>query len=30
VAERLLGRSVSGDDQRRLAEQYVRDLGGKN
>jgi len=30
VAERLLGRSVSGDDQRRLAEQYVRDVGGKN
>jgi F-type H+-transporting ATPase subunit b len=30
VAERLLGRTVSGDDQRRLAEQYVRDLGGKN
>jgi len=30
VAERLLGRSVSGDDQRRLAEQYVRDLRGKN
>ncbi len=30
VAERLLGRSVSRDDQERLAEQYVRDLGGKN
>jgi F-type H+-transporting ATPase subunit b len=30
VAERLLGRSVNADDQRRLAEQYVRDLGGKN
>ena len=30
VAERLLGRNVSGDDQKRLAEQYVRDLGGKN
>jgi F-type H+-transporting ATPase subunit b len=30
VAERLLGRSVSGDDQGRLAEQYVRDLEGKN
>jgi F-type H+-transporting ATPase subunit b len=30
AAERLLGRSVTGDDQRRLAEQYVRDLGGKN
>jgi F-type H+-transporting ATPase subunit b len=30
AAERLLGRSVNGDDQKRLAEQYVRDLGGKN
>ena len=30
AAERLLGRSVSGDDQKRLAEQYVRDLGSKN
>lgn len=30
AAERLLGRSLSGDDQKRLAEQYVRDLGGKN
>lgn len=30
AAERLLGRSVTGDDQKRLAEQYVRDLGGKN
>lgn len=30
AAERLLGRSVTADDQRRLAEQYVRDLGGQN
>ena len=30
AAERLLGRTVSGDDQKRLAEQYVRELGGKN
>jgi F-type H+-transporting ATPase subunit b len=30
VAERLLGRSLTGEDQKRLAEQYVRDLGGKN
>jgi F-type H+-transporting ATPase subunit b len=30
AAERLLGRAVSGDDQKRLAEQYVRELGGKN
>lgn len=30
AAERLLGRSLTGDDQKRLAEQYVRDLGGKN
>jgi F-type H+-transporting ATPase subunit b len=30
AAERLLGRSMTGEDQKRLAEQYVRDLGGKN
>lgn len=30
AAERLLGRSMTADDQRRLAEQYVRELGGKN
>jgi F-type H+-transporting ATPase subunit b len=30
AAERLLGRSLTGEDQKRLAEQYVRDLGGTN
>lgn len=30
AAERLLGRAMTGDDQKRLAEQYVRELGGKN
>lgn len=30
AAERLLGRTMTGDDQKRLAEQYVRELGGKN
>ena len=30
AAERLLGRTMGGDDQRRLAERYVRELGGKN
>jgi F-type H+-transporting ATPase subunit b len=30
ATERLLGRSLTGEDQERLAEQYVRDLGGKN
>jgi F-type H+-transporting ATPase subunit b len=30
AAERLLGRTVSGDDQKRLADQYVRELGGRN
>lgn len=30
VAERLLGRALTGEDQKRLAEHYVRDLGGKN
>ncbi len=30
AAERLLGRTMTGDDQKRLADQYVRELGGKN
>ena len=30
AAERLLGRVLTGEDQRRLAEQYVRELGGEN
>jgi F-type H+-transporting ATPase subunit b len=30
AAERLLGRIVSTEDQKRLADQYVRDLGSKN
>ena len=30
VAERLLGRAVNADDERRLAERYVREVGGKN
>ena len=30
ATERLLGRVLTGEDQRRLAEQYVRDLGGTN
>ncbi len=30
AAERLLGRTLTGEDQMRLAEQYVRELGGKN
>lgn len=30
AAERLLGRSMTADDQKRLAEQYVSELGGKN
>jgi F-type H+-transporting ATPase subunit b len=30
VAERLLRRTVSAEDQRRLADEYVRELGGKN
>lgn len=30
AAERLLGRSMSGEDQKRLAEQYVSELGDKN
>jgi len=28
VAERVLERSLTGEDQRRLAEKYVRELGG--
>lgn len=30
VAERLLERSLTADDQRRLAEKYVREVGGSN
>jgi F-type H+-transporting ATPase subunit b len=30
VAERLLGRAVNADDERRLAERYVREVGGKH
>lgn len=30
AAERILGRSMTSDDQKRLAEQYVRDLRSKN
>jgi len=30
VAERLLERSVTAEDQRRLAEKYVREVGGPN
>ncbi len=30
VAERLLERSLTADDQRRLAEKYVREVGGQN
>lgn len=30
VAERLLGRTMGGEDQKRLAEHYVRDLGAKH
>jgi F-type H+-transporting ATPase subunit b len=30
AAERLLGRTMSSEDQRTLADQYVRDLGSKN
>jgi F-type H+-transporting ATPase subunit b len=30
AAERLLGRAMTTEDQKRLAEQYVRELGGKN
>ena len=30
VAERLLERSLTSEDQKRLAEKYVREVGGKN
>ena len=30
AAERLLGRSMTTEDQKRLADQYIRELGGKN
>jgi F-type H+-transporting ATPase subunit b len=30
AAERLLGRVITAEDQKRLVEQYVRDLGGAN
>lgn len=30
VAERILGRAMTADDHRRLAEQYLRDLGREN
>ena len=30
VAERLLGRAMTTEDQKRLAQQYVRDLGSQN
>lgn len=30
VAERLLERSLTGEDQRRLAEKYIREVGGQN
>jgi F-type H+-transporting ATPase subunit b len=30
AAERLLGHALTGDDQKRLADEYVRELGGKN
>jgi F-type H+-transporting ATPase subunit b len=30
AAERILGRSMTSEDQKRLAEQYVRELGSKN
>jgi F-type H+-transporting ATPase subunit b len=30
AAERLLGRAITAEDQKRLAEQYVRELGGAN
>ncbi len=30
VAERLLERSLTAEDQRRLAEKYVREVGGPN
>jgi F-type H+-transporting ATPase subunit b len=30
AAERVLGRAITAEDQKRLAEQYVRELGGAN
>ena len=30
AAERILGRAMTGEDQKRLAEEYVRELGGQN
>lgn len=30
VAERLLERALTGEDQKRLAEKYVREVGGQN
>ncbi len=30
VAEKLVGRSLTSDDHRRLAEQYIQDLGSQN
>jgi F-type H+-transporting ATPase subunit b len=30
AAERLLGRALTGEDQKRLAEQYIRELGRTN
>jgi F-type H+-transporting ATPase subunit b len=30
VSERILGRSMTADDQQRLAEQYLQDLGREN
>ena len=30
VAERLLERSITAEDQQRLAEKYVREVGGQN
>jgi len=30
AAERLLGRAMTTEDQKRLADQYVRDLGSQN
>lgn len=30
ATERLLGRTITGEDQRRIADQYVQELGGKN
>jgi F-type H+-transporting ATPase subunit b len=30
ITERLLGRAVTSEDQRRLAEEYVREMGTRN